>query len=229
MSVSAIIPVHNEARVLERVLNSIECQLRRPDQLIIVLDDSSDGSEAIARSCPATIVHVSVRNMAAAILAGVSRASSEILVLFDGNTLVPSDYIARLLEVFEDSHADLVEWHGGMMLLPRSTLERFGTFSLIHLWTLEYFLRVESCGGRVVRLNGPYERLKRSPLKRNIRYGLDYAELGARYDIAPFFRIGTKSGLIPDLFATCGVVLGHLRSHRLRRALGNLPSAIRSG
>jgi cellulose synthase/poly-beta-1,6-N-acetylglucosamine synthase-like glycosyltransferase len=226
MGVSAIIPIHDEESVLGRVLESVDHQSRRPDELVCVLDDCSDDSETIVRTRPAKVVRVQVRNTASALAAGISEASHEILLLFDGNTVVPLDYTAKLLEAFQATRADLVEWHGGMMLLPRSTLERYGPFSRMHLWTLEYFLRVESRGGRVVRLNGPHERLKRSPLQRNIRYGLDYAELVERYGIAPFFRIGTKSGWIPDLFATVGTIVGHVKNRRLRRALRELPAAI---
>src|SRR6266566_3532804 len=222
MGVSAIIPIHNEASVLERVLATIDDQTQKPDELILVLDACTDRSEAIARMHTAKIVPVKLYNMSAAVLAGIHEATHEILVLFDGNTLVPRDYIAKLREVQERTKADLVEWHGGMMLFPRTTLGRYGTPSLMHLWTLEYFLRIESQGGQVVHLDGPYERLKRSPLKRNIRYGLDYAELSGRYNLAPLFRIGTKSGFAPDLFATCGVVIGHIRLHRFRRAFWDL-------
>jgi cellulose synthase/poly-beta-1,6-N-acetylglucosamine synthase-like glycosyltransferase len=229
MGVSAILPIHDEASVLGRVLDSIDRQSLRPDELVCVLDDCSDESEAIVRTRPAKVVRVRVRNTASALAAGISEASYEILLLFDGNTLVPIDYAARLLATFETTRADLVEWHGGLMLVPRSTLERYGPFSRMHLWTLEYFLRVQSRGGRVVRLDGPHERLKRSPLGRNIRYGLDYSALVERYGIAPFFRIGTKSGWIPDMFATIGTITGHVKNRRLRRALRALPAAIRDG
>ncbi len=222
MGVSAILPIHNEASVLERVLANIDRQSQGPDELILVLDACTDGSEAIARMRTARIVSVNLNNTAAAVLAGIRETTHEILVLFDGNTLVPRDYIVRLLEVQERTQADLVEWHGGMMLFPRSTLGRFGPPSLMYLWTLEYFLRIESQGGQVVHLDGPHERLKRSPLRRNIRYGLDYAELSGRYHIAPLFRIGTKSGFVPDLFATGGAVVGHLRLRRFRRAFRDL-------
>lgn len=227
MGITAIIPIHNEAPVLRRVLDSVERQSQKLDELIMVLDDCTDDSPSIARERSGRIVTVRERNTGAAVQVGASLASHDVLVLFDGNTLVPLDYVARMLEAFRATHPDLIEWHGGMMLIPRSTLDRYGKFSRMDLWTLEYFLRVESGGGRVVHLNGPFHRMKRSPLRRNIRYGLDYSELSERYHLAPFFRIGTKSGFLPDLFATAGALLGHIHRRQLRHALKKLPSAVR--
>jgi glycosyltransferase involved in cell wall biosynthesis len=219
MDVTGIIPIHNEKKVLARVIDSVEGQTHRPEELFLVLDACTDGSEAIAQRYPAQILRTDVRNTAAAVLAAVPRASHEVLILFDGNTLVPTDFVAGLLEVYERTHADIVEWHGGMMLLTKSTVGRYGSFSRMYLWTLEYFLRVESMGGRVVRLGGPYTRLKRSPLSRNVRYGLDYSTLSERYNLSPFFRIGTKSGWVSDLFAALGTAVGHASRGRLVWAL----------
>jgi hypothetical protein len=145
-----------------------------------------------------------------------------LLVLFDGNTLVPPDYVERLLGVLVAQGADLVEWHGGMMALRKGTLERFGALSTRYLWTLEYFLRVQQRGGVVVRLDGPHTRLKGSPLSRSFRYGLDYADLSRQYGLPPYFRVGTKSGWVPDLFAIAGTVAGHARNGQL------LPSMTRT-
>ncbi len=226
MDVTGIIPIHNEGKVLVRVLESVETQTRRPDQLLLVLDACTDASEAIARRYPAEILRADVRNTAAAVLEGVRRASHEVLVLFDGNTVVPLDFVAKLLEIRERTRADVVEWHGGMMLLGKTTLRQYGPFSPMNLWTLEYFLRVESMGGRVVRLGGPHTRLKRSPLLRNVRYGLDYAVLSERYGLPPFFRIGTKSGWIPDVVAGIGTALGHASRGRLLSALRDAAKAL---
>jgi hypothetical protein len=161
--------------------------------------------------------------MARAELAGIQQAAHQCLVLFDGNTLVPPEFVERLLQIMADHHADVVEWHGGLMALSKSTIDRFGSFSPQYLWTLEYFVRVQARGGTVVRLNGCHVRLKPSPLRRNVRYGLEYADLAAEYDLAPFFRIGTKSGWVPDSVATVGVAIGHARHRRLIRSLARLP------
>lgn len=221
--VSGVIPVHNEARVLDRVLDAVGDQTRQVDDLIVVLDRCTDGSREIVERRGLRGLPVGYGNTACANLAGIREALHEDVVLFDGNTWIPRDFVERIHTVKRERGADLVEWHGGMMALSKSTLIRFGPFSERHLWTLEYILRVQAAGGVVVRLDGPHVRLRPSPLDRNLRYGLDYADLAAEYGLAPFFRIGTKSGLTQDVMATMGVTVGHLRRRRLLQSLRELP------
>ena len=223
MAASGILPVHNEARVLARVLDAIDAQRVRLEELIVVLDRCTDGSEEVAKGRAGPVVRVDRGNTASAVMAGVAHARNEVIVLFDGNTLVPPEYVGRILAELTSRGADVVEWHGGLMALTKGTLRRFGSFSTRYLWTLEYFLRVDALGGTLVRLDGPHVRLKRSPLSRNLRYGSDYAELSERYGLAPYFRVGTKSGWIADFAALAGTVLGHVRRGRF---LHSLPRAI---
>ncbi len=219
---SGIVPIHDEASVLERVLDSIDRLILPIDELILVFDRCDDGSELIGRGRSQKMLRVDVGNTAEAVQAGCLQASNERFVLFDGNTLVPRDYTQRLVEAHVRTGADVVSWHGGLMLLTGSTLRRFGPFSNLYLWTLEYYLRVEAAGGRVENLRGPFVRLKPSPLGRNLRYGLEYADLSSRFEISPFFRIGNKSGWIQDAVAEMGALIGHLRRGRLRRSIRGL-------
>ena len=223
-AVSGILPVHNEASVLREVLEAIRPQRSELTELVVVLDDCTDRSDAIAQDYADVLVRVAVRNTARAIAAGIERSHHDLLVLLDGNTLVPSDFVQSLVQAWSRTHADVLEWHGGLMLLPRKTLRDYGPLSPRYLWTLELFLRVASMGGSVVKLDGPFRRLKPSPLGRSLRYGLDYADLSDRYGLPPFFRIGTKSGLLPDLFAAAGLLAGHLVHGHLRSALRRTPS-----
>lgn len=225
--VTAVVPIHNEATVLPRVLGSIDSQSRRPDEVILVFDRCSDGSEEIARARGHVSLAVGYGNTGASVRAGIDRATNEIIVLFDGNTLVPSDYVEKLVAAWHATGADLVEWHGGLLLVTKSALRRYGPFSTMALWTLEYSHRVKASGGTVAHLKGPFVRLKPSPFRRNVRYGFDYAVLSERYELAPFFRVGTKSGLLPDTVATIGTILGYARRRRLVAALRRVPEGLR--
>jgi len=225
--VSAVVPIHNEAAVLRPVLGAIDSQSRPPDEVILVFDRCSDRSEDIARGRGYVALEVDYGNTGASVQAGIDRATNETIVLFDGNTVVPSNYVERLVATWQSTGADLVEWHGGLMLVTKSTLRRYGAFSTMALWTLEFFHRIKKSGGTLVPLKGPFVRLKPSPIRRNVQYGLDYAVLSERYGLAPFFRIGTKSGLIPDTVATLGTIFGYVRYRRLLAALGRVPAGLR--
>ncbi len=219
-AISAIVPIHNEARVLSRVLDAIDAQTVSPEELILVFDRCTDASEKVAGGRYSKSIRVNLGSAAGAVRMGIDLAAHEWIVLFDGNTWVPVDFIQKLAQTQATQSADVIEWHGGLMLIPRSTFDKFGPFSDMPLWTLEYFLRVKDQGGRVVKMNGPFTRLRPSPLSANFRYGLDYAELSSRHDLYPFFQVGTKSGWVQDIVATLGVALGHLRRRKLVSAIG---------
>jgi glycosyltransferase involved in cell wall biosynthesis len=222
MQISAVMPVHNEADVLDRVLRSVQYQTHPPEDLILVFDLCTDRSRRVARGQSQQELVVDYGNTGDAVRAGIRQARFGTIVLFDANTLVPPNYVEELLRVLGSTNADLVEWHGGLMVLTKNTIARFGPPSSKALWTLELFLRVKAGGGKIVHLDGPYLRLKASPLHRNFRYGLDYADLSWQHGLAPFFRIGTKSGWVQDILGTAGVFAGHLRRRRLIPAVRKL-------
>ena len=222
MQITGVMPIHNEAEVLDRVLRSVEQQTHPPEDLVLVFDRCTDRSRSVAHGRSHQELVVECGNTGEAVGAGIARARFETLILFDGNTEVPPTYVEDLLRVLRATNADLVEWHGGLMALSKDTVAKFGPPSSKSLWTLELFLRVKAAGGKVVHLDGPFLRLRASPLGRNFRYGLDYADLSWQHGLPPFFLPGTKSGWVQDILGTAGVVAGHLRNRRLAAAFRKL-------
>jgi|SRR2546426_5427411 len=220
--VSGVMPIHNEATVLNQVLKSVADQTHVLDEIVLVFDRCTDSSQQVPRPLSTRDLVVDFGNTGNAVRGGIESATFDTIILFDGNTWVPRDYVERLLRSFANTRADITEWHGGLMLLPKATVDSFGPPSGRALWTLELFLRVKAGGGTVVHLKGEFARLKRSPLHRNFLYGLDYADFSWQYGLAPFFRVGTKSGLVEDIFASAGVVFGHARRKRLIPAIARL-------
>jgi 4,4'-diaponeurosporenoate glycosyltransferase len=55
--IAVVIPARNEERALPGLLASLANQSLRPDEIIVVDDDSSDGTGAVARSAGATVVN----------------------------------------------------------------------------------------------------------------------------------------------------------------------------
>lgn len=111
-TVSILVPVHNEERVLEGCLSAMTALDYPADKLTIVVinDRSTDRSGAIADAFAARDARIKVLHRdrmarpgkAAAIADGTAITSSEILVLFDADYLPPPGLLKELVTPFED-------------------------------------------------------------------------------------------------------------------------------
>ena len=99
--ISFIVPAHNEERFLAAALASIRAAAASagvPFELIVVDDESTDGTADIARSCGAVVVAVSLRHIAAVRNAGARAASGDVLIFVDADTSVPAATLAGALD-----------------------------------------------------------------------------------------------------------------------------------
>jgi dolichol-phosphate hexosyltransferase len=109
---SILIPVHNEARTLERLLAAVEAQ---PDvaELVIVDDGSTDETPQLLHShrfaVPAKVVrHERNRGKGSAIRTAIAAASGDIALIQDADLEYdPSEY-PKLLEAFDRPGIDVV-------------------------------------------------------------------------------------------------------------------------
>lgn len=103
MRVSIIIPVYNEEAYLDACLAAIARQSVAPDEVIVVDNNSSDGSAAVARRYP--FVQVTRESQQGAVFAqnsGFRAARGDILARIDADTRLPADWVERLLRAFSD-------------------------------------------------------------------------------------------------------------------------------
>jgi len=100
---SLIIPVHDGREVLPRCLAGLARSLRAPDEVIVVDDGSSDGTEALARGQGVTLVTMAgpPRGPAAARNRGAARATGDVLVFIDADVVVHADTLGRMDATFE--------------------------------------------------------------------------------------------------------------------------------
>ena len=101
-SVSVIIPSHNRAHCLSRCLASVLAQTRAADEIIVINDGSSDGTEAlIAREYPETrLISQEHKGVSAARNAGIRESRGNWLAFLDSDdTWFPNKLERQLQEV----------------------------------------------------------------------------------------------------------------------------------
>ena len=109
--ISVILPVYNQEKSIEAVINKIN-NLAVEKEIIVVNDCSRDNTESILRglylNSLKVIHHVSNRGKAAAVRTGIQNATGEFILIQNGDLGYDSGDYLKLLEAIKDSGADIV-------------------------------------------------------------------------------------------------------------------------
>ena len=115
--VSVIIPTHNEAQAIGRVLADLPSDL--VSEVIVVDSNSSDGTPEMAASMGARVVREHRRGYGRACLTGLANANNpEIVVFLDGDYSDRPSELPIVLAPIVEGHADITL---GSRLTSRST------------------------------------------------------------------------------------------------------------
>ncbi|MEX0881602.1 MAG: glycosyltransferase family 2 protein [Candidatus Saccharimonadales bacterium] len=97
LTLSIVIPVFNEEDYLADCLDSITAQSELPDEVIVVDNNSSDRSMAIAKEYPfVKIISEKKQHQAFAQKKGFDYSSSEILGRIDADCVLPKDWVKKV-------------------------------------------------------------------------------------------------------------------------------------
>ncbi len=102
MRFSVVVPVLNEEKTLSETLKSIRSQTLKDFELIVVDNGSTDGSVEIAREYADMVLFEEKKGSINAIKRGFSKATGEILVCCDADSIYPKDYLEKLDRIFKD-------------------------------------------------------------------------------------------------------------------------------
>lgn len=106
MRVSVIIPTHNEAQAIARVLADLPSDLTT--EVIVVDSNSSDGTPEIARKMGARVIQEPRRGYGRACLAGLAAANSpDVVVFLDGDYSDRPSELPILLAPIIEKRADI--------------------------------------------------------------------------------------------------------------------------
>lgn len=103
LTLSIVIPVCNEERYIGACLDSIAAQTQKPDEVIVVDNNSSDTTVQIVRKYRfVTILHEIRQHQSFAQKKGFDAAKGDILGRIDADTMLPKDWVVKVKEAFAD-------------------------------------------------------------------------------------------------------------------------------
>jgi glycosyltransferase involved in cell wall biosynthesis len=103
--ITVIIPCLDEEKGIAEVLKRLPPLV---DQVIVVDNGSTDGTERVARSMGAEVVREGIRGYGRAYKRGFNHATGDVIVALDGDHSYPVDALSYLLEAFEHLKADFL-------------------------------------------------------------------------------------------------------------------------
>lgn len=171
-AVSVVVPVYNREGLIVRSLDSIKAQTYRPIDLIVVDNNSTDGSAAVVKDWISantsddfrvSLLHQPVPGAMAARQIGLDAVDTEHVVFFDSDDAMRSELLSTAMENIEDN--DIFVWRrvvheaGGREFINRKfrgNLIRRHLFNGL-LATQVYMVRtmfLRECGGWNGKLRG---------------------------------------------------------------------------
>ena len=101
--VTVIVPAFNEAASVADTIRSVQAQTRRPREIIVVDDCSTDETASVARALGVTVVRppANTGSKAGAQTFALRHVRTPLTIAVDADTVLASDAVERLLTAFE--------------------------------------------------------------------------------------------------------------------------------
>lgn len=123
MKISVVIPVYNEAAQLGACLEAIACQTVKPFEVIVVDNNSTDGTVAVAQQFDfVKLLHEPQQGVVYARDRGFNAACGDTIGRIDADSRVAPDWIAQIQHIFStdctvDALTGRIEYYG--LLIPQ--------------------------------------------------------------------------------------------------------------
>lgn len=141
LTLSLIIPVYNEERHIRACLTAIQKQTVKPHEVIVVDNNCTDATVAIAKEFAfVTIISESKQGRAQARNAGFNSATGDIIGRIDGDSQPQPDWVARVVQHFsQDSNLMGLTGLGVTPLVPLLRYPRGTLFPRSYYWHVHAF------------------------------------------------------------------------------------------
>lgn len=138
MKVSVVIPAYNEEKYLAECLRSLARQTEKADEIIVVDNNSTDKTSAIAKRHHCRVVTESQQGISYARNAGFNAAKGDIIARCDADTVVPPNWIKEIKTQFATYEVDAV---GGTALFRDLPLIKTTVYSNLYLEAMKIVQR----------------------------------------------------------------------------------------
>lgn len=100
MKISLVIPVYNEEKIIKQCLEAIFKQIEPANEVILVDNNCTDRSMAIAKKYPVRIIKEKRQGISYARNAGFNAARYELIGRIDSDTVLPVDWTKKVRQIF---------------------------------------------------------------------------------------------------------------------------------
>ncbi|HSX36389.1 MAG TPA: glycosyltransferase family 2 protein [Patescibacteria group bacterium] len=145
--ISIVIPAYNEARHIGACLDAVARQTVKPHQVIVVDNNSTDATAAIAKTYPfVRLIRESQQGPLFARNVGFNAARGDIIGRIDADTRLPADWIKEIIEFYAQPEHARSAFTGGVLCynlrVPRavSFIQEWIVFRLNWLFLGHYVL-----------------------------------------------------------------------------------------
>ena len=118
--VTVIVPLHNEEKYIDRLMESLQAQTHRRMQIILINGGSSDGTGEICDKWASKwnmgpgsnmgiveVIHTADKGVSASRNIGLGHATGTYVTFVDGDDYLKTDALARMLKALEECDADM--------------------------------------------------------------------------------------------------------------------------
>ena len=196
--VSLVIPVRNEAKFIEKCIQSVLKQDYPLEKIEALLIDglSNDQTKEIIKKYnkeyPSTIKYLenSKKTVPYAMNIGITNSAGQYIIRLDGHAEYPDDYVSRCIATLKQTGADNV---GGLLVTRGS-----GTVGRAYAKVLSSVFGVGNAGFRINATSGYVDTVPFGAFKRStfVKYGFYDERLTRRQDYELNYRIRRKGGKI---------------------------------
>ncbi len=138
LTLSIVIPVYNEQNHMKACLDAIVTQTVKPLEVIVVDNNSTDGSMAIAQKYNLVrILKEPIQGRTVSRNRGFNAARGDIIGRIDADSIVMPGWVERVLDDFSDSSIDGVAGLGQTRLLLGIGWLRSTFWSRAYFWTAQ--------------------------------------------------------------------------------------------